>query len=299
MHAWAGSSQQPDSEWKMSWWPLGGCGTAGTVWRNWRMVQLAGAAGKGSTTSRRSGLPSTLPRQAMLPTLVLASLKLFSCALRACSGSSARDRQVHARGGTLMKYWYGTLLRYGSVGLSPNQMSSSTACFHMEGPYVLDCVVAASWGCMLHLLSPHARSSFLCIFLEALRSPPLPAMYSNVAQSHGTFRGRQGGDRPAHHTQVSGALTTTGSRSRYSRGCCAAAAQGRYGWKGPLTSTLSTSSLNAGVRYERGLGVVSQLHTRHRSDTGKRSAMGPLTMLSTSSNAGASCRCKGTEGAGR
>ena len=69
----------------MSWWPLGGCGTCGVVWRNWRMVQLAGAAGKGSTTSRRLGLPFTLPRQAMLPTLVLASLKLSSCALCACA----------------------------------------------------------------------------------------------------------------------------------------------------------------------------------------------------------------------
>ena len=65
---------------------------------------------------------------------------------------------------------------------------------------------------------------------------------------------------------MSGALTTTGSRMRYSRDCCAAAAQGMYGWNGPLTSTLSLSSWNAGVRYERGLGVVSQLRTRqHQS----------------------------------
>ena len=69
---------------------------------------------------------------------------------------------------------------------------------------------------------------------------------------------------PAHQTQVSGALTTRGSRMRYSRGCWAAAAQGMNGWKGPLTSTLSTSSPNADVRYERGLGVVSQLRPRQR-----------------------------------
>ena len=71
----------------MSWWPLGGCTGAGTRWRSWRMVQLAGGAGKGSTTSRRSGLPSTLPRELRQPTLMLPSLKLSSCALRARQGT--------------------------------------------------------------------------------------------------------------------------------------------------------------------------------------------------------------------
>lgn len=80
--ACSGSTQQPERVWKVRAWPFAGCGTLGTTWRIWRMVQLAGAAGKGSMTSRRLGLPPTLPRQAMLPTLMLPSLKLFSCALR-------------------------------------------------------------------------------------------------------------------------------------------------------------------------------------------------------------------------
>ena len=106
----------------MSVWPPSGCGTRGTRWRIWRIVQLAGGAGKGSTTARRSALPSSAPVDARHPTLVLPSAKLSSCSLGGPCSAMVRVRIAPMP--PAVERWRGARL----PALVPQELATQRAC---------------------------------------------------------------------------------------------------------------------------------------------------------------------------